>query len=259
MTRFWTSLRRWLIPQGRHGHSEADVPSDPQQATTRVTGPDADSFVGRASGDVAGNHGCTGAERRARHDRAPAPRQEPVSKVGIPMPERGDVTDLILADHRSFEEMLHHLRDITQDRAQILGRLSALLVAHAEAEEREVYPRLRHRDAIDTDEERHSEHEHDEGHEALLALLEIEDPEAAGFLDAVEELSEKLHHHLDEEERDVLNPARTEVDEAERERLGENFLVERKRQLDSDCGAVGNVRRLVSRAHGPHRPDASSD
>lgn len=171
----------------------------------------------------------------------------------IPMPEVGDVTDLILADHRTFEDMMRQLRDITRERTTVLSRLSALLVAHAEAEEHMVYPRLRRRDAIDSEEEQHSEHEHDEGHEALLALLEIGDPESPEFLEHVEELSEKLHHHLDEEERDVLNPARTEVGDTERVQLGADFLAERRRQLDNDCGTLSNVRRLVTRAHSPHR------
>lgn len=167
----------------------------------------------------------------------------------IPMPKGGDVVELILDDHRTFEELLRRLRNVTDDgRARALEALAAVLVAHAEAEESKVYPRLRRKDAIDEEEQEHSEHEHDEGHEALLALLELDGPDADGFLDAVEELSEKLSHHLDEEERDVLNPARTEVSDEERASLGGDFVEERRRLLASDCGSVENVRALVRRA-----------
>lgn len=171
-----------------------------------------------------------------------------MSETLIPMPEGGDVVEIILDDHRTFEELLRRLRDVTADRARALEALSALLVAHAEAEESKVYPRLRRKDAIDEEEVEHSEHEHDEGHEALLALLELDGPDADGFLDAVEDLSEKLSHHLDEEERDVLNPARTEVSDEDRAALGGDFVVQRRRLLASGCGSVDTVRSLVHRA-----------
>jgi hemerythrin-like domain-containing protein len=157
-----------------------------------------------------------------------------------------DVVDLILADHRRFEELLREVRNVEADREAALEELSAMLVAHAEAEEAEVYPTLRHRAEDVTEEEaEHGKAEHDEGHEALLHLLEIGDPDTEGFGEAVEELTEALAHHLDEEERTILNPARQEVSDEVREKLGEAFLAERQRQIDSDCGSIENVRRLV--------------
>ncbi|WP_260611029.1 hemerythrin domain-containing protein, partial [Streptomyces sp. WAC06614] len=83
----------------------------------------------------------------------------------------GDVVEIILADHRWFEEALRELRDVQSDRAAVLADLATVLIAHAEAEESKVYPALRKKDAIDAEEVEHSEHEHDEGNEALLALL----------------------------------------------------------------------------------------
>ncbi len=160
----------------------------------------------------------------------------------------GDVVDLILADHRKFEQLLRNIRDVSADRRAALEELSALLVAHAEAEEREVYPTLRQRDAIDQEEAEHSREEHAEGHEALLEVLEIGDPESDGFGSAVETLTEELAHHMDEEERTVLNPARTEVSEERRQTLGVAFMEQRQRLLDQDCGSIDNVRRLVEEA-----------
>lgn len=160
----------------------------------------------------------------------------------------GDVVDLILADHRRFEDLLHELRNVEADRTAVMTELADLLVAHAEAEERWVYPVLRYRDAIDREEAKHGKHEHAEGHEALLALLEVGDPDAEGFDDAVEDLTKELSHHLDEEERDVLNPARTDVDEEVRQDLGVEFMEERQRLLDSHAGSIDNVRRLVREA-----------
>lgn len=164
-----------------------------------------------------------------------------------------DVVDLILADHRRFEALLADIRNVAADRQAALAELSAILVAHAEAEEREVYPTLRRRHAIDDERAEHGSEEHDEGHEALLAVLEIGDPDDKEFGDAVEELTKALSHHLDEEERTILNPARTEVSDDVREQLGEVFEIERQRQLDADCGNIDNVRALVERAEArPH-------
>ncbi len=159
-----------------------------------------------------------------------------------------DVIDLILQDHRTFEELLRDLRSTESDRVARRAQLAAVLVAHAEAEEAEVYPNLRRSDAIDEHEAEHGQEEHAEGHEALLVVLEVDDVDSEEFSEAVHELSEALSHHLDEEERTILNPARDEVDPGVREELGRAFAAARQAQLDDGCGDVDNVRRLVERA-----------
>lgn len=160
----------------------------------------------------------------------------------------GDVVEIILADHRWFEEALRELRDVHSDRDAVLADLATVLIAHAEAEEAKVYPALRKKDAIDAEEVEHSEHEHDEGNEALLDLMEVEDTDSEEFSKQLHELSEALTHHLDEEERDVLNPARTDVSEEVRRNLGDAFAEERARLIDSGCGDIANVRKIVARA-----------
>lgn len=160
----------------------------------------------------------------------------------------GDVVEIIIADHRWFEEALRELRDVTSDRAAVLADLATVLIAHAEAEESKVYPSLSRRNAIDDEEVEHSVHEHDEGTEALLALMEVEDVTSEEFGEKEHELSEALSHHLDEEERDVLNPARTDIDDAVRVQLGAEFAAERARLIGEGCGSIENVRKLVEAA-----------
>lgn len=160
----------------------------------------------------------------------------------------GDVVEIILADHRWFEQALRELRDVQSDREAVLADLATVLIAHAEAEEAKVYPVLRKKDAIDAEEVEHSEHEHDEGNEALLDLMEVEDTGSEEFSKMLHELSEALTHHLDEEERDVLNPARTDVSEEVRRNLGDAFAEERARLIDSGCGDIATVRKIVARA-----------
>lgn len=168
--------------------------------------------------------------------------------IDLGRPVSGDVIDLILEDHRRFEALMRQLRDSTSDRDAVRKALSALHVAHAEAEEKHVYPQLRRKDAITEHEAEHGEEEHAEGHEAMLKVLELKGTDTQAFDDAVEELATALNHHLTEEELTILNPAREEVSEKVRAQLGEAFATERNKQLDADCGSVDNVRRIVQEA-----------
>jgi hypothetical protein len=173
---------------------------------------------------------------------------DPSTAIDLGRPTSGDVIDLILDDHRRFEELLRQLRSSASDRDAVRQAFAALHVAHAEAEERHVYPELRHRRAVSTEEAEHGEHEHAEGNEALLAVLECAGTDTAKFDDAVEELSRVVSHHLTEEELTILNPARDDVGERVRRDLGTAFVEERNSQIDDDCGRLANVRRLVTGA-----------
>ena len=168
--------------------------------------------------------------------------------IDLGRPVAGDVVELILDDHQRFETLLRQLRDSSTDRDAVRRAFAALHVAHAEAEEKHVYPVLRRKRAIDEHEQEHGEEEHAEGHEALLAVLELRGTDTQAFDDAVEELATRVNHHLTEEELTILNPAREEVSEKVRGELGLAFVTERAAQLDSDCGRLENVRAIVARA-----------
>ena len=163
-------------------------------------------------------------------------------------PVAGDVVELILADHRLFEDLLRKLRDSSSDRNAVRFAFAALHVAHAEAEEQEVYPTLRRKRAVGTHEAEHGEHEHAEGNQALLAVLELKGTDTEAFDDAVEELARVVNHHLTEEELTILNPARDEVGDRARADLGLAFVRVRNAQIDDDCGRLANVRRIVAEA-----------
>src|ERR687898_319212 len=168
--------------------------------------------------------------------------------IDLGRPISGDVIDLILEDHRRFEALLRDLRDSSNDRDAVRKAFATLHVAHAEAEEKHVYPQLRRKDAISEHEAEHGEEEHAEGHEAMLAVLELKGTDTQAFDDAVEELAKVLNHHLTEEELTILNPAREEVAEPVRADLGTAFATEPNRQIDAGCGATTNVRRIVAAA-----------
>ncbi|HET9381572.1 MAG TPA: hemerythrin domain-containing protein [Streptomyces sp.] len=161
------------------------------------------------------------------------------------MAETGDVVELILQDHRRMEDLFRLMRSVEADRAAALREFADLLVAHAEAEEAEVYPALKRYKNIDDEEVEHGEHEHDEGNEALLGLLEVEEVGSEEWDTKLEELVEAVTHHADEEERTILNGARENVAMDRRIELGAAFLKERRRRLESGCGHLDNVRRIV--------------
>ncbi len=168
----------------------------------------------------------------------------------IPRPVSGDVVDLILEDHRLFETLMREMRDSTADREGARQAFADVLVAHGEAEEHNVYPRLEKKtEDVDAEEVHHGEEEHAQINEALLALLECKGTDTQKFDDAVEKMNEVLQHHLTEEELTILNPAREEVSADERATLGKAFLAARSEQLDAGAGSVDNVRRLVQEAH----------
>ena len=156
-----------------------------------------------------------------------------------------DVVDLILADHREFERLFRALRNREEDRAARLRELADLLVAHAQAEELEVYPVLKSEAPEEREEIEHSYDEHTEGHEALAAVQAVGDVTSEEFEEALEELVENVNHHLDEEERDVLNAARENVAADVREQLGEAFLRTREEWLETGPGAPEKVQALL--------------
>lgn len=169
--------------------------------------------------------------------------------IELELPTEGDVVELILADHRKMEELLRQLRDSSADRDAARQMLSTLHVAHAEAEEHKVYPTLRKKDAISEHEEDHGEEEHAEGHQALLYVLEAEDLHNDNFDELVEKLATAVNHHLSEEELTILNPAREEVSEDVRMRLGKDFCEARNKLIEQDCGSLENVQKIVDQAH----------
>lgn len=171
-----------------------------------------------------------------------------MTPADLPRPDGGDVVELILADHRLFEDLLRQCRSTGVDRDQARTTLAEVLVAHAEAEESQVYPTLRRRDAIDAHEEEHGQQEHAEINQALLDALDADASDADTFDEAIEALAEVVNHHTTEEELTILNPARDDVEAEVRERLGRAWAARRTELLDAGCASREQVVALVGHA-----------
>ncbi len=166
----------------------------------------------------------------------------------IPRPTSGDVLDLILTDHRLFEDLIRECRRNDSDRAAARSALAELIVAHGESEEERVYPTLRSKRAITAHEQEHGEEEHAEIHEALVAFLEAKGTDTDKYDSALEELATVLNHHANEEEQTILNPAREEISEDARAELGEAWLARRNELLDEGCASLEQVKAILHRA-----------
>jgi len=184
----------------------------------------------------------------------------PMTSIDVGRPLSGDVIDLIIEDHRRFERLLRQLRDQTEDREAVRRAFADVLIGHGVAEEELVYPVLR-RTAEDVGEHEveHGEEEHAEGNEALLKVLELKGTDTQAFTDAVEELSNLVAHHVAEEELTILSPARVEVGDRIRRELGEQWAARRNELIDSGCGSVENVRRIVAEAEREGKLDDDSE
>ena len=170
-----------------------------------------------------------------------------MSDYEIPRPTSGDVIERILEDHRLFEDLLREARRTDTDRAAARHALAEVLVAHAEAEEEEVYPTLRrHAEDVGEHEAEHGEEEHAEITEALLAFLRVEDTAGDDYDEALEDLATVVNHHSNEEEQTILNPAREEVDAELREQLGVSWTTRRNELLDEGCASVEQVAALLT-------------
>lgn len=181
------------------------------------------------------------------HDLRFGGRMGRMSEYEIPRPTSGDVLELILDDHRLFEEHLRLARRNDVDREAARKALAELLVAHAEAEEETVYPVLRKKRAIGAHEEEHGEEEHAEITEALVAFLEAKGTDTDKYDNALEDLATVVNHHSNEEEQTIINPAREDTSEEVRAELGVAWATRRNQLLEEGCASLEQVRALLRR------------
>lgn len=171
-----------------------------------------------------------------------------MSDIDIPRPTSGDVLERILQDHELFEDLLRTCRRTDTDRAAARRALAEVLVAHATAEEEEVYPELRRARAISGHEEEHGEEEHAKIIEALLEFLRARGTDTQKYDDTLEELATVVNHHSNEEEQTILNPAREDVSVERREALGVAWLTRRNQLLEAGCASEEQVAALLEEA-----------
>ena len=130
---------------------------------------------------------------------------------------------------RGYADALIQTSGDSEARAQAYKRLKEELQAHETAEERFFYiPLMEHDNGIDLS--RHAISEHHEMDEMMEELDETEMSSPA-WLATAKKLSEKVHHHLKEEEQKFFQMAGKLLDEKQKQSLAGKYVKEYEEQI----------------------------
>ncbi len=117
----------------------------------------------------------------------------------------------------------------TAARADLFKQLRVELAAHEAAEERYLYvPMLM--DDMGLDASRHALHEHHELDE-LVEALQVVDKSGAAWMATAKKLSEKVHHHLREEEKKFFQVSGKIIPDARKIGLARSYRRDHARLL----------------------------
>ncbi|MGY2261368.1 hemerythrin domain-containing protein [Pseudomonas sp. SDO55104_S430] len=130
---------------------------------------------------------------------------------------------------RSYAKALIQTSGDTPERVEAYKQLKSELQAHETAEERHFYiPLMEFDNGVDLS--RHAIAEHHEMDEMMEELDETEMSSPA-WLATAKKLSDKVHHHLKEEEQKFFQMAGKLLDDKQKETLATQYLKEFKAQL----------------------------
>lgn len=130
---------------------------------------------------------------------------------------------------RSYADALIQTSGDTPERVQAYKQLKSELQAHETAEERHFYiPLMEFDNGVDLS--RHGISEHHEMDEMMETLDETEMSSPA-WLATAKKLSEKVHHHLKEEEQKFFQMAGKLLDDKQKETLAGQYVKEYQAQL----------------------------
>jgi len=130
---------------------------------------------------------------------------------------------------RSYADALIQTSGDSAEREKAYKQLKEELQAHETAEERFFYiPLMAHDNGVDLS--RHAISEHHEMDEMMEELDETEMSSPA-WLATAKKLSEKVHHHLKEEEQKFFQMAGKLLDEKQKQSLAGEYVKEYEEQL----------------------------
>ncbi|WP_162880347.1 hemerythrin domain-containing protein [Pseudomonas coronafaciens] len=130
---------------------------------------------------------------------------------------------------RGYADALIQTSGDSAEREKAYKQLKEELQAHETAEERHFYiPLMAHDNGVDLS--RHAISEHHEMDEMMEELDETEMSSPA-WLATAKKLSEKVHHHLKEEEQKFFQMAGKLLDEKQKQTLAGDYVKEYEEQL----------------------------
>jgi hemerythrin superfamily protein len=143
-------------------------------------------------------------------------------------PNGRDVVDVLTEDHREVEELVAKIREASgQERRELTDLMIAELVRHSVAEEAHVYPAMRDYlpdgdEAVEHDVKEHKELE------TIMRELEDADADGPGFLVLIDELSNVLTDHVEDEESEQFPKLRRAVPHDELVKIAEKVEATKK-------------------------------
>jgi len=148
------------------------------------------------------------------------------------MSEDVELFRILVKQHREVDKILSQLAD-TEDtdtgrREALFTSLKGKLLSHAKAEEKTFYVALSR--AGEKKDTKHAKHEHREIEEAF-AELDACAYDDEDFLAKVEELTDKVKHHVEEEESEIFDSARESIDAEVLDGLAGEFQAQQKQEL----------------------------
>ncbi len=145
-------------------------------------------------------------------------------KANVDNVEQVDITQLIIRDHEPIKEMLVTLKDpdvSVEERETIYAEFETLLMAHAQAEEESLYVHMKEQDKLRT-EGLEGDTEHAIAAQLMKEIDQVKDDEDT-WTAKVKVLAELVEHHVQEEE-EVLEAVRNELDAETRIEIGKEYL-----------------------------------
>lgn len=130
---------------------------------------------------------------------------------------------------RTYAKALIRTSGDTPERVEAYKQLKSELQAHETAEERHFYiPLMAFDNGVDLS--RHAISEHHEMDE-MMEELDGTEMSSPAWLATAKKLSEKVHHHLEEEEQKFFQMAGKLLDDKQKESLATQYQKEYKAQL----------------------------
>ncbi|KEX93010.1 hemerythrin domain-containing protein [Pseudomonas umsongensis] len=132
---------------------------------------------------------------------------------------------------RTYAKALIRTSGDTPERVDAYKQLKSELQAHETAEERHFYiPLMEFDNGVDLS--RHAISEHHEMDE-MMEELDSTEMSSPAWLATAKKLSEKVHHHLEEEEQKFFQMAGKLLDDKQKESLATQYQKEYKAQLST--------------------------
>ena len=148
------------------------------------------------------------------------------------------VTTILKKDHRVVSGLFWTLQQTTNPhiRKSIFTQLQTQLEIHAEAEEEVFYPAVRHLYTAAAGQQVDEANREHRFIKELCHRIAATDPNSYEFMSQVNELKEKVEHHVEEEETEMFRLAHNNMSNDELEHLGRR-LHDRKLQIKQRIAA----------------------